>query len=309
MARGSADVPDAMRHHASLLTAATLALLVPAGTALGQAADKPAVAKAGPKDKDKDKAKPAGKDKAKAPKPTGATADPQPEHGADDEARGLPHGATAPGTIPQRAGDADAIAQDGVPEAIAVGSESLEETFDEITEPAVAGRQVQTAVAPDGKVIVRLPGAEQLQQLEPGVVPVGSIIDTRKGAIAMRSAVPGKPDQTAVFAGAVFTVQQGRDGYVDLKMTGGLNCSAGAARAAAASRKPKVRRLWGSDKGGRYRTHGRDSVATVRGTIWLVEETCAGTRTQVIEGAVDVRDKKRNKTVRVRAGHSYLARR
>jgi len=69
-----------------------------------------------------------------------------------------------------------------------------------------------------------------------------------------------------------------------------------------------VRKLWGQDKGGRFRTHGRNSVATVRGTRWVTTDTCAGTRTTVTEGAVAVRDLRRRKTVVVRAGRSYLAR-
>jgi ferric-dicitrate binding protein FerR (iron transport regulator) len=75
----------------------------------------------------------------------------------------------------------------------------------------------------------------------------------------------------------------------------------------AARRKP-ARRLWGEDKGGRFRTRGRNSVATVRGTRWLTEDTCAGTRTRVLEGAVDVFDPARGITRRVVAGASLLVR-
>jgi hypothetical protein len=82
----------------------------------------------------------------------------------------------------------------------------------------------------------------------------------------------------------------------------------GARAASTAARKPPLRRLWSRDKGGRFRTHGRNSVATVRGTSWITTDTCAGTRTTVQHGAVAVRDKHRTKTILVRAGHSYLAR-
>src|SRR3712207_6890811 len=41
-----------------------------------------------------------------------------------------------------------------------------------------------------------------------------------------------------------------------------------------------ARRLWGRDKGGRFRTHGKNSHATVRGTRWLVEDRCDGTRSE-----------------------------
>jgi hypothetical protein len=50
-------------------------------------------------------------------------------------------------------------------------------------------------------------------------------------------------------------------------------------------------------------------VATVRGTRWVTTDTCAGTRTTVTAGSVAVRDLRRGRTVVVRAGHTYLARR
>jgi hypothetical protein len=59
---------------------------------------------------------------------------------------------------------------------------------------------------------------------------------------------------------------------------------------------------------GKYRTHGRNSVATVRGTEWTTTETCAGTRTRVIKGAVSVLDKRSRRSRIVRAGRTYLAR-
>jgi hypothetical protein len=83
------------------------------------------------------------------------------------------------------------------------------------------------------------------------------------------------------------------------------------ARAAAANKKkgPKavLGQLWGSGKG-KFRTDGKYSSATVRGTIWLVQDRCDGTLTKVTRGTVQVADFKRHKTVSVKAGHSYLAR-
>ena len=77
---------------------------------------------------------------------------------------------------------------------------------------------------------------------------------------------------------------------------------------ASASRVRRVRKLWGRDSGGRFRTHGRHSQATVRGTRWLTVDRCDGTLTRVTKGAVAVRDFRRHRTVVVRAGHAYLAR-
>jgi hypothetical protein len=78
----------------------------------------------------------------------------------------------------------------------------------------------------------------------------------------------------------------------------------------SAARKKKKRRnsLWGRDNHGRFRGHGRGSIATVRGTTWLMEERCTGSYTKVKQGKVSVRNRRTGKTVLVRAGHSYLAR-
>jgi hypothetical protein len=83
------------------------------------------------------------------------------------------------------------------------------------------------------------------------------------------------------------------------------------ARSAATDKKkgPKgvLGKLWGNGKG-KFRTTGKYSSATVRGTIWLTQDECDGTLTKVRRGVVQVRDFKRKKTVSVKAGHSYLAR-
>jgi hypothetical protein len=62
------------------------------------------------------------------------------------------------------------------------------------------------------------------------------------------------------------------------------------------------------DGSGSFRTSGRYSSATVRGTKWLVQDSCAGTLTRVVRGVVAVRDDVRRRTVVLRAGKKYLAR-
>ena len=81
---------------------------------------------------------------------------------------------------------------------------------------------------------------------------------------------------------------------------------AAAARRTAAA-KPKSRKLWGDGKG-KFRTKGRYSAATVRGTKWLVQDSCSGTLTRVTSGSVLVRDAVRKRNVIVRAGKRYTAR-
>ncbi len=87
------------------------------------------------------------------------------------------------------------------------------------------------------------------------------------------------------------------------RAAGGLDVFAAQRRRS----KKVVSRLWGNGKG-RFRTIGRHSAATVRGTIWLTEERCDGTLTRVTQGVVSVRDANTGRTVTVRAGRSYLAR-
>ena len=177
-----------------------------------------------------------------------------------------------------------------------------------------AGRTVVTGPA-SGTVLVRRPGASSFSAIRAAAsIPVGSVIDATRGRIAISSAVGTHgATQTATFWGGVFQVRQARaaDGFVDLHLRGPAPVcrrpAAGVQRSAA-TRRPVARSLWGKDSGGRYRTHGRNSVATVRGTIWMTRETCAGTLTRVLDGAVSVRDVRRGRTVLVRAGGKYLAR-
>jgi hypothetical protein len=172
------------------------------------------------------------------------------------------------------------------------------------------GRSVVVEPA-DGVIRVRRPKDKGFGPLEPGVgVPTGTVIDASRGKISLTTSVTENTTQTATFWGGVFEVRQARDGrgYTDLYLRGPSLAKCPAPGQAASSAKRRSRSLWGKDRRGRYRTHGRNSVATVRGTTWLTTEKCAGTVTFVRDGAVAVRDRHRKRTVLVRAGHAYLAR-
>jgi hypothetical protein len=160
-------------------------------------------------------------------------------------------------------------------------------------------------------------------------IPVGSQLDTSKGRVALTSAADtaGAKTQTADFYQGIFAVKQSvpkkkpakpKALTTDLVMKGqvaGSQCAPlKGARAAATDAKKKKKgpkavlgKLWGNGKG-KFRTNGKYSSATVRGTVWLVEDRCEGTFTKVRRGAVQVRDLRRKKTVTVKAGHTYLAR-
>jgi hypothetical protein len=179
----------------------------------------------------------------------------------------------------------------------------------------VQGATIVVAPGP-GKVLVRRPGSRRFSALAAGTrLPVGSEFDTRDGRLRLVSAVDGgRRLQDGTFWGGRFTVRQSRrgGGMTSLVLRGGsfARCpTASASRVAHASRKrPPLRRLWARDQGGRFRTHGHNSVATARGTAWVTEDSCDGTLTRVQDGAVAVRDRASRKTVIVRAGGSYLAR-
>ena len=167
-----------------------------------------------------------------------------------------------------------------------------------------------------GSIAVKRPGSSDFITLAAGdSVPVGSLVNTREGLIALTSSVGAGKTQTGLFTGGLFEVRQKLTGggTTDIVLRGRnfkrCNDDVGQRFRAAKGRSRKPRRhVWAHDKGGRFSTHGRNSVATVRGTTWATIDTCAGTRTRVREGTVAVRDRRRGKTVLVRAGQSYLAR-
>ena len=123
------------------------------------------------------------------------------------------------------------------------------------------------------------------------------------------SSVPrkGGPVQTALFYDGLFVVTQ-VGGITILRLSEPLaKCPTGkAASAAAKKKKPKSRRLWG-DGSGAFRTQGRYSAATVRGTKWLVQDSCAGTLTRVARGVIQVNDFVRHKKLVLRKGKHYTA--
>ena len=180
--------------------------------------------------------------------------------------------------------------------------------------PPVLGQSVNADVR-SGTVTVKVPGAPDYVALtDLTSLPVGSILDTREGSVTLNTALPGGKTQSAIFHDELFEVRQpqGAGGLTEVVLRGALTgCSSAGARAAAVSTKKKrkpPRRLWGSDSKGKFRTRGGNSVATVRGTAWYVEDRCDGTLTRVSKGSVSVYDRGRHRTVVVRAGHSYLAR-
>ncbi|HEX4345009.1 MAG TPA: PKD domain-containing protein [Solirubrobacteraceae bacterium] len=200
-----------------------------------------------------------------------------------------------------------------------------------------------TIVATSGTVRVKLPGSKVYVDVATlREIPLGSRIDARHGHVLITDEVnvSKHKTQSSSFYGGIFVVTQTKDAVKPIlvaTLAGGsfAGCTprvsssgrataraattgsplGAAAGAAATSKRParkrskrKVRSLWGHGKGD-FRTAGRRSSATVRGTWWLVEDRCDGTLTEVKDGFVDVHDTRLRKTIRLRAGKrsAYLA--
>ncbi len=164
--------------------------------------------------------------------------------------------------------------------------------------PPVAGRSVGARPV-SGTVLVKAPGAAGFVALEASLIRNGTEVDARDGVVEITRSDGG----VAKFSDGIFKLTQA-GGVTILALSQELACG----RARAAQAKVKTRKLWGDGKG-KFRTKGRYSAATVRGTKWLVQDTCTTTVTRVTQGSVAVRDSVRKRTVIVRKGGRYVARR
>ena len=187
--------------------------------------------------------------------------------------------------------------------------------------PPVLGTAVNAAVVA-GTVRIAVPASGTAGASQKGVrfvpltdarqVPVGSVLDTRKGTVRVESARnPAGAKQAGRFTAGVFQVLQSRarrtKGLTELRLKGSsFKLCRASVRGARISGARTIRRLR-SNARGRFRTRGRHSAATVRGTKWTTTDRCDGTLTTVTRGRVAVRDFRRRKTIIVKAGKSYLA--
>jgi hypothetical protein len=171
--------------------------------------------------------------------------------------------------------------------------------------PPTPGSTANLALA-SGTVSFTLPKSDDSVQLHGAAqVPIGTEVDTTDG-VAKVTVARGPTLDTSDFYDGDFTVlQPGPRSLGELKLKGGNFLDCVSSFRALAKKKP-LRRLWGSGKG-HFRTRGRYSSATVRGTKWLTEDLCDSTRITVVQGVVLVHDFVRNVDVSVPAGHSYRA--
>ncbi len=201
--------------------------------------------------------------------------------------------------------------------------------------PPVLGK-TENAQPVSGAVFIRLASGQFVRLTGAQQIASGAVIDSLHGTLKLTTAAGGgtggardaaakgkKPKtttQSGTFGGAIFKVAQTRagasKGLVTLTLVeGAFNgapsyalCTkhkAGDASAAAVS--SRVLQLLRASAHGKFRTSGRYSAATVRGTIWTVADTCDGTLTHDITDSVAVNDFVHHKTIILHAGQSYLA--
>jgi len=185
--------------------------------------------------------------------------------------------------------------------------------------PPRLGRKVNAAPV-NGKVFVRINGL--LVPLTAATqISSGTVVDALHGTLSLTSATgKGTKTQTGQFGGAVFRVTQAKagknKGLTTLSLVNNAfkgapsfaTCkSHKAGDASAAALSSKTLQLLRANAHGKFRTSGRYSAATVRGTKWTIADRCDGTRTHVITDSVAVTDFVRHKTIILHAGQSYLA--
>jgi hypothetical protein len=147
-------------------------------------------------------------------------------------------------------------------------------------------------------------------------VPSGTVIDARQGSVEIVASLGHGKTEHGIFGGAIFKVTQARNGLVTLTIVEGAfpgaptyaTCTRRkAGDASAASLSSFTLQLLHASAHGRFRTRGRYSAATVRGTKWTIADRCDGTLAHDITDSVVVNDFVHHKTIILHAGQSYLA--
>jgi hypothetical protein len=205
-------------------------------------------------------------------------------------------------------------------------------------QPPVEGRSVVVQVL-SGEVFVKLPAAagasRHLAQAGSGFVPlkgvaslpVGTVVDARKGTLALTSTVDGRRigaggrTRTATLSAGMFAIRQrklrvGSHTKVptDLVLTTPPNAARQCVRSGATLGPVKgrphnpVRSLTASVSKGRFRIVGGAAISAGQGATWATTDRCDGTRTEVGKGRVHVTDLETDRVFTVNSGRSLLIR-
>jgi hypothetical protein len=146
----------------------------------------------------------------------------------------------------------------------------------------------KTAVlsAESGTVLVKEKGQSGFDRLsrKPTLVRMPATVDATGGDVRVRTARGGgKPDNNGVFweGSFVLTQDDSARGLTQLRLTGG-DASVCAGRQGSPAVKQQ---LWGNGKG-KFKSKGQHGSGSSRGTKWLTQDRCDGTRISVQDGLV-----------------------
>jgi len=248
--------------------------------------------------------------------------------------QGLPPG---PHTLAVRSVDADgrpdptpAVWTFTVPDPSVISSTAADVDRDKIPDtqeilplgnvPPIAGeRGLATLVS--GTVYVKLPaGLSQLAGFVPlkgvAALPVGTIVDARRGTVALETAADGRAAtdprrrlSRSRLSAAIFQIRQARARARARAIATQLVLQTPPAADVGCRRQPPakgiVRSLRATAKGF-VRVSGGASFGVGRNATWRTVDRCGGTTTSVTRGVVRVFDKTKRRTVTVRAGRRYV---
>jgi hypothetical protein len=184
-------------------------------------------------------------------------------------------------------------------------------------DPVVGRRTIASADA--GTVLVKLPEAKEFVPFAGAAsLPVGSIVDARKGTVTLKVASNGYAksdrrhrDATVTLSAGIFEIRQARmrkgvTGLVQIPLEIVLRSAPGAEVKCRSGRSLKgvVRRLTATGKGV-FRVTGGASRADAGNASFTTADRCDGTLTRVLKGRAKVRAARR--AITVRQGHRYFA--
>jgi Fibronectin type III domain len=179
--------------------------------------------------------------------------------------------------------------------------------------PPVLG-QSQDVKPISGTVFIKTKNGQFIPLTGATRIPSGTVIDALHGSLQLLAALGKGKTEQGIFGGAVFRVTQAHNGLTNLTLIEAAFkgapsyalCHAHKA-ADATTASSKTLQLLKASAHGKFRTTGRYSAATVRGTTWTIADRCDGTLTHDITHSVAVTDFVRDKTIILHAGQSYLA--
>jgi hypothetical protein len=120
-------------------------------------------------------------------------------------------------------------------------------------------------------------------------VPMGTAVDVSKGTVRVVTAARKRGrTQSGIFRSGAFRLAQSKNSTTSLKLVDSFKDPCQAAGAGLTAARRSRNRLFGRAHG-RFRSVGRHSSATIRGTTWITEDMCSGSTviTAVAGGKVD----------------------